>query len=275
MTISVVVVNHNGSETILHVIESILNQKQDYEKIILVDNNSQDGSVEAIGKHYPMVQVIMLKENCGLPYARNTGLSYTKSDFVLFVDDDVLLTDNCLEQMMSAMQEVRASVVCPRVMLYPENNTIQCDGAMIHFTGMLSLRHAYVEVEKYTPKQSITKGFIGACMLFDAKVLRYLGGFDEDFFFYFEDMELSYRFMALGYKICCEERAVVLHERGVGTEDLSFRGTGNYPLPRAYFNFRHRWLTLLIHYQIKTLILLSPALFLYEAAAFVESIRRG
>jgi hypothetical protein len=69
---------------------------------------------------------------------------------------------------------------------------------------------------------------------------------------------------------------VVLHERGAGTENLSFRGQEEvYPLKRAYFNFRHRWLTLLIHYQIQTLLLLSPALLLYEIATLAESIRRG
>lgn len=275
MTISAVLINHNGLATILRVIQSILNQKQECEKIILVDNGSRDGSVEAVRKNYPIIQIIELRENRGLPYARNIGLSHIQSDLVLFVDDDVLLTTGCLDQMMSAMSETQASVICPRIVLHPENNVLQCDGAAVHFAGMLSLHHAYEEVENHPPKQSMTNGFIGACMLFDTNILRSLGGFDEDYFFYFEDMELSYRFIAFGYKICCQERAVVLHERGVGTENLSFRGTGNYPLPRAYFNFRHRWLTLLIHYQIKTLILLSPALFLYEVAAFVESIRRG
>lgn len=275
MTISAVLINHNGGSTILRTIQSLLDQELVWDQIVLVDNASTDNSVEKVQQVYPLVQVEKLGENLGLPQARNIGLSKIQSDLVLFMDDDVFLTPKSVQYMISAMQETGASVVCPRIVLHPENETVQCDGAFIHFAGVLGLRHSFEKAALHAPSRTMTTGFIGASLLFDANCLKELGGFDEDYFFYFEDLEMSFRLVALGRKICCEERAVALHERGAGTANLSFRGQGTYPVKRAYYSLRHRWLTILIHYQLRTLFILSPALALYEVAAFLESIRRG
>jgi GT2 family glycosyltransferase len=275
MTISAVLVNFNSGDTILQAIQSLIEQGDVWDEITVVDNGSSDGSSLEVERCYPFVRIIALGENQGLSRARNAGLAAIQSDHVLFVDDDVYLSPGSLKKMMGALAETGASVVCPRVLLHPERDIVQCDGAGIHFMGVLSMRHPFRPAASTLAGRVMTSGFIGACMLFDAKLLRSLGGFDEDYFFYFEDLELSYRMTTLGYKICCEPGATVLHERGSGTENLSFRGKGAYPARRAYFTLRHRWLTIAIHYQLRTLLLLLPAFALYEFAAFVEVLRRG
>jgi len=275
MTISAVLVNFNSGSTILRAIQSLVEQGDIWDEIVVVDNGSSDGSDLEVGRCYPFVRVIDLGQNRGLSRARNAGLAAIPSDYVLFVDDDVYLTPGSLQKMMDALVETGASVVCPRVLLHPEDDIVQCDGAGIHFAGVLAMRHAFGQADSLPVGRTLTKGFIGACMLFDAKVLRSLGGFDEDYFFYFEDLELSYRMSSMGHKICCEASAVVLHERGTGTENLSFRGRGEYPAQRAYFTLRHRWLTILLHFQLRTVFFLLPAFALYESAAFAEVLRRG
>lgn len=275
MTISAVLVNFNSGGTILRAIQSLVEQGDVWDEIVVVDNGSSDGSDLEVGRCYPFVRIIVLGQNRGLSNARNAGLAAVQSDYVLFVDDDVYLTPSSLQKMMAALVEIGASVVCPRILLHPENDIVQCDGAGIHFTGVLDMRHPFGQAALLPVGRALTKGFIGACMLFDAKVLRSLGGFDEDYFFYFEDLELSYRMSSLGYKICCEASAVVLHERGAGTKNLSFRGEGAYPARRAYFTLRHRWLTILLHYRLRTVFFLLPVFVLYESAAFTEVLLRG
>jgi hypothetical protein len=107
------------------------------------------------------------------------------------------------------------------------------------------------------------------------EILAEVGGFDEDFFFQFEDMELSYRLRAMGQTFWCDSSAVAFHDPGQGTVGLSFRGSGAYPAQRAYYTLRHRWLTLLLHLQLRSALILAPALALYEMAAFLECARRG
>jgi GT2 family glycosyltransferase len=275
MRISALFINHNSDGTILKSIQAIMEQDFPFERVLVIDNGSTDGGPQQILRAFPNVEVIQLEENQGLSRARNIGLKRLESDLVLLLDDDVYLSKGALRLMVDAHLETGAAITCPRIVLLPETNTLQCDGAGIHFTGTLSLWHAYQPVDLHPPVRAMGNGFIGACLLVDRNVLDELGYFDEDYFFYFEDMELSYRVLALGYKICCEEHAVVYHERGEGTKNLSFRGIGSYPKKRAHFNLRNRWLTILIHYQARTLLLLFPAMMIYEFAAFVETTGRG
>lgn len=275
MKTSALFINHNSHGTILKSIQAVIEQDYPLEKIVVVDNASVDEDVQQIRRMFSNVEVIELRTNQGLSFARNVGLNAITSDMVLLVDDDVYLSDGALRLLVQAYHETNAVVVCPRIVLHPEGEFIQCDGASLHFSGMLALDHAYGSIQMHPPQRRFVRGFIGACLLVERRVLNELGNFDEDYFFYFEDMELSYRLFALGYKICCEERALALHDRGEGTANLSFRGSGLYPKRRAYFTLRNRWLTILIHYQIRTWIVLSPVLVLYELAAFLESMRRG
>ena len=275
MKTSALLINHNSGGTILKAIQSLIDQTYPLQTIMVVDNGSTDGTIEVIRNAFPPVQLMELGENRGLSYARNFGLSHLTSELVLLVDDDVYLSTDALQKMVDALRETGAVIVCPRIVLYPEITTIQCDGARIHFSGTLALCHAYEPASTRPPERVIANGFIGACLLADRETLMSAGGFDEDYFFYFEDLELSYRLRGLGYEICCEENAIAHHERGQGTQNLSFRGSGLYPTRRAYFNLRNRWLTTLIHYQTRTLFILFPILLIYEFAAFILSVKRG
>jgi len=158
---------------------------------------------------------------------------------------------------------------------YPEADRIQSDGAQIHMTGTLRVRHADQSMNSCPAKQIQTEAFIGACLLVHRQTLIAMAGFDPDYFFYFEDLELSYRLSSLGHKIVCAAQALAYHDRGKGTPGLSYRGSGSYPRQRAYYVIRNRWLTIALHFQPRTLMILSPMLALYELALFIGALSRG
>jgi GT2 family glycosyltransferase len=273
-TVSAVITNHKSEGTILNVLQALLQQDVPVERIIVVDNASGP-EADAIQQAYPQTRLIRLTENLGLAHARNVGLGEAESEFVLFLDDDVYPAPDCVRRMLEACLRGGADAICPRIVLHPANDVIQCDGASVHFAGMLALNHKDLRTAATHSTLEAVGAFIGACLLIRRKLLLDLAGFDGDYFFYFEDMELSYRLRSLGYSIWCEPLAVVSHDRGHGTPGLSFRSGGPYPSRRAYFTLRHRWLTLALHYERRTLVLLSPALALYELAAFLECLQRG
>ncbi len=273
-TVQAVLTNHDSQGTILKALNALLKQEYPIEKIIVVDNGSSEDA-SPIRQAYPEVCLIELGENTGLAHARNVGLAQTDSDYVLILDDDVYPAKDCVGRLLAAAIDTGAAAVCPRIVSHPGDSTIQCDGASIHFAGMLILEGRQLPAASAPTTLRACGGFIGACLLVKRQLLVDLGGFDEDYFFYFEDLELSFRLRGLGHKIWCEPNAVALHERGTGTPDLSFRGAGAYPRRRAYYTLRHRWLTILMHYRLRSLAVLAPALGLYELAAFVECIRRG
>jgi GT2 family glycosyltransferase len=273
--ISAVVVNFNGSDRILNCLDALSAQTTPLAEIIVVDNGSDDGSPGQIRAWFPKVQILELGENRGLPAARNAGLRLTTTELVLLVDNDVYLVDNCLSYLARAYCNYQPTVICPRICLIPERNIVQADGAAAHFVGTMVLRHGYLPVEDAPAQTVLVDGCIGACLLVDRAKTLAIGGFDETYFFYFEDLEFSIRLRALGHRLICEPSAVAYHDRGLGTPGLSFRGRGTYPPRRAYLTLRHRWLTILIHYRLRTLVVLAPALALYELATLVLALLQG
>lgn len=273
-SVSAVITYHESPETIGRVLDGLLQQDHVLEQIVIVDNGSRQG-LDHLASMPARVSVIRLPAGTGLSRARNVGLAKIQSEFALVLDDDIYLAPDCLNRMMAAGLETGASAVCPRIVFHPADAVIQCDGASIHFAGMLALNNKNASISGLPRTRHRCGAFIGACVLFNRQLLTGLGGFDEDYYFYFEDLELSYRLREHGHEIWCEPNGVVFHDRGLGTPALSFRGQERYPAQRAYFNLRHRWLTMLLHYQVRTLTALLPALALYDLAALAECIRRG
>ncbi len=274
-SVGAVVVNYNDEKRILKTLSALFNQDYPLQHVIVVDNGSADGSPSKIREHFPAATLIELGHNLGLSTARNRGLNALTTDLALLLDSDVYAQVDCLSLLVSAQQQEQAVLVCPRIRLFPERDTVQAEGAEIHFIGTMALRHAYLAVDQISPLRTEVNACIGACMLVDRQAVLTEGGFDELYFFYFEDLEFSLRLKAMGHKIVCEPAAQVVHDRGKGTVGLSFRGTEQYPQRRVYLVMRHRLLTLFIHFQGRTLFTLFPVLLLYEVATLSVALFQG
>ena len=275
MSVSAVVVNYNDGDSTIRCLEALSQQTTPPKRIVVVDNGSDDGSREQIQTLLPHVEVIELGENRGLSAARNVGLEAVSSDFVLLADSDVYLEPDALRRLLAALAETGATVVCPRIRLIPERDVVQSDGAAPHFIGTMTLLHGFRPVNELPAERARVPGCIGACYLLDRRRVLDAGGFDEAYFIYFEDLEFMLRLTAYGHDFVCEPAALAFHERGEGTVGLSFRGTGSYPPRRAYLHMRNRWLTILMHYRLSTLLLLLPVLALYELVVVVFALFRG
>jgi GT2 family glycosyltransferase len=275
LPVTVVVVSYNGGERVLRVLRALQKQSTPLAAVLVVDNGSTDGSQERIRSEFPAVELMQMTENRGLPAARNAGLGRATTELVLLLDHDVYVDPDCVGRMVDLYRERRPAVICPRIRLDPERNEIQSDGAEAHFIGTMRLRRAEQPSGSSAELPESVPACIGACMLVQRRLVLQAGGFDELYFFYFEDHEFCLRLRALGHDILWEPRAVVYHERGAGTPGLSFRGRGTYPARRLYFTVRHRLLTVLVHYHWRTLLVLAPALGLYELAGGALAVATG
>jgi len=275
-TVSGVIVTYNGGSKVVRCIEALRAQSVPFAEIIVVDNASTDGSPAVIRSQYPDVRLVELPENRGPSASRNESLGIATGDLVLWIDNDIYADRDCLEKLLAARQLDPAELVVPRIVLIPEETTVQADGGEAHFIGTLTLRNGFTPIDR---TRDFGRSRIGAspsgCMLMDRRVATSVGGFDDSYFFYFEDFEFSLRTRILGHRILCEPAAVVRHDRGTGNPGLAFRGSGKYPPERAFLLMRNRLRILLTHYAMRTLLLLAPALFLYEFATFTLAVTRG
>ncbi|HSG63816.1 MAG TPA: glycosyltransferase family 2 protein [Gammaproteobacteria bacterium] len=282
-TIGAVVTSFNGGDGVLRCLDSLVASRSLIEQIVVVDGGSTDGSPERIASRHPHVRILELGENLGPCVARNTGLRSLTTDLALLIDDDVYLAPTALALMLDAYVESGGgSIVCPRILLYPESDLIHSDGVAPHFLGTMTLRHGFSRRSDHSdhsgteqPAAVGVKGCLSACLLAEREPVLQAGGFEEIYFFYFEDLEFSLRMRSLGYTVLCVERALAYHERGSGTAGLAFRGAAEYPQKRYYLSERNRLMTILIHYRLATIVLLVPPLLVYELASLSFALKQG
>jgi GT2 family glycosyltransferase len=273
-TVGAVVVNFNGGDRVLRVIEALMQQTLALTQIVVVDNNSSDGSPRRIRERYPEVQVEQLPANIGLSAARNAGLKSLHTDLAFMVDHDIYAEAPAVELLVEAYCNHQVAVVCPRIRLLPERGVVQMEGAAIHFLSLLILCNGYSDVNVLSNEGHLVDAFTGGCLLMHRRSILDAGGFDEMFFFYFEDLELAFRLRSQGLRFWCEPLAEVFHEPAEGTRDLSYRRGLEYPRRRAYLTMRNRLLVILIHYRLRTILLLLPVLTMFEIAALLTVLQK-
>ncbi|MDJ1008230.1 MAG: glycosyltransferase family 2 protein [Paracoccaceae bacterium] len=272
--VSAVVISFNGGDRLLACIAALAGEGDAVGEIILVDNGSDDGSAERAMDLHPALHVVDLADNPGPSVARNRGLETARNRRVLLVDADTEVTPGSVALLAHELDAAGAAIACPRLVFAPEAQRIQCDGAAPHFIGSLILQNANAPVGHGGAPVDVD-GLISTTLMVDRDTVLAAGGFNEAFFFYFEDLEFGLRMRLLGHRILCVPGAVVLHDRGEGYPGLSFRGAGTYPARRAYLSMRNRILTIAICFHWRTILAALPAFVLYEMATVGFAASRG
>lgn len=259
--LSVVVVNYNGISTVLETIESIYRLEGVRPSIILIDDGSTDGSLEAVKERFPEVEIHAEPANTKrLNRLRNKGLRLARSKYVLLTDNDIVFDSRFALEMLSAFEaDDRVAVCLPRLMDSVEKTRIFHIGGKVHYVGTtvkikadVSDERERIDLEQGDPYLSVGGG-IG---LFDRSKLERVGWFDEDYALAWgDDGELHQRFLLAGFRCLLVPRAFCFHE---------FKPFGKTRHYRARGQLHNRWRYLLTHHSARTLVLIAPALVFYE-----------
>jgi len=222
--VSVIIVNYNGKPHLEKCLESLMNV--DYEKyeVILVDNNSNDDSLEFVKNVYPSVIIIKLDKNYGFAEPNNIGAKIAKGDFLLFLNNDTKVNPNFIQEMVNVFNQ-DSKIAISQSLLLKTNGEIESSGDFIDIIG-----RAYMSKEKVTEVKEIL-GARGACMMVRKNIFWELGGFDKNFFASFEDVDLSWRAWIWGYKIVLVPNSIVYHTGGQTVQllrsEIKFHGVKN------------------------------------------------
>ena len=222
--VSVIIVNYNGKALLEKCLESLAKVNYENFEIILVDNNSTDGTVEFVTKTYPSIIIIKLDSNRGFAEPNNIGAKIASGKYLLFLNNDTVVTPNFISEMVKVIEKDKKIAICQSLLLRLDGS-IDSSGDFIDQLGVV-----YNSTTKINEIREISSAR-GASMLIRKNVFEELDGFDEKFFVSFEDVDISWRAWMIDYKSILVPKSIVHHLGGqtiMGKKpEIAFHGFKN------------------------------------------------
>lgn len=227
--IAVIIPNWNGLDFIEDCLQALRQQTLAH-TVIVVDNGSKDGSMELIRDKYPEVQLHAFEDNAGFAGGVNRGIRPALEqgfEYVVLLNNDAVAAPDWLERLVAAAEAyTEAGIITSKIRHY-EDNRLDSTGDFYSVWGFAFPRGRDEEDRgQYDgpDKREIFAGSGGAS-LYRTDVLREIGLFDERFFAYFEDVDISFRAQLAGWKVRYEPAAVVRHRIGQTSRRANHAGT--------------------------------------------------
>lgn len=237
MNVVTIILNWNGKQDSLECLKSLLNIKHPgwSHQILVVDNGSNDGSTEAIKKDFPQVTLIENQENKGFAVANNQALEWGRKNgmnLAILLNNDTVVTREAFDLLVKqAKENNQVGAVVPVIRYYNSSQVWYAGGKFIRPFGRVEAMRRVISSKPYP-----VEIFSGCCVLIPMKVLSEASLlFDERYFLYLEDTDLSLRLGQKGYKIWLVPQAVVYHK-------VSRSSGGNKAPDPIYYQVRNNLL---------------------------------
>ncbi len=238
MKLSIIIVSYNVKNLLKQAIDSLLVAAMDIEsEIFVVDNASKDGTVGFVQETYPNINIIANNKNVGFSVANNQAISKAKGEYVLVINPDTVTPPDTLTKAISFLDDhTNAGSLGVRMLdgngdFLPESKRglptpwvsfCKLSGLYLLFPKSKTFNRYYMGwVNEFETEQ--VDVLTGAFMLLRKKALNKVGLFDEHFFMYGEDVDLSYRLSLAGYKNYYLPTVYITHFKGQSTHKLSVR----------------------------------------------------
>ena len=217
---SVVVPVWNGRRWLPGLIASLRAQTFAPDELIAVDNGSTDGSLEWLAEHAPEARIVELGRNTGFACAANRGIAEATGEIVALVNTDVELAPEWLERALAALGEGVGAVATKMVDL-ADPGVLYDAGDVLRRDGVCEQRGRFRADEgRWDAPGEVFAACAGAA-LYRREAVVALGGFDERFFSYLEDVDLGLRLRLAGWRCAWEPRAVARHAGGGSAGQLA------------------------------------------------------
>jgi len=259
--VTIGVVNYNGGNVLPDTLRSIRGLDFPVAEVIIVDNGSTDGSREWIVENYPGFRCIPLSENRGPAGARNVILQEARTDLVFTMDNDVSLERDSVGRLVEVMGKVPRAAAChPEFHDVSDPNITHYNGGWIHYLCAFVPRKADPGPR---PEYEVFDTVSGGALLIDRNAALRIGGFDEDYFFNWEDGDFAARLTLAGYA-CLNVPGATVHHRSKP------RGTS-----KVFYQVRNRWFFILKLYSGRTILFTAPMLLFYEISQALFLVLKG
>ena len=257
---SVVIVNWNGRYWLEQCLPTLQAQTSPSFEIIVVDNGSDDGSVSWLQAEWPTIRLLALPENTGFAKANNLGIQATSSPYILTLNNDTLVEPDWVEQMITAVTTPDIGMVACQMQQWQHPHLLDSAGIELDWSGIAWNRGHNQPAHQHTTSQDVFGPCAGAA-LYRRQMLEEIGLFDEDFFAYYEDVDLAWRAQQAGWRCVYQPQARVRHWH-------SATASHNPPL-KTFLLGRNKLWAILKNYPWPALIWAWPFILGYDGAAII------
>lgn len=217
--VAIVVLNWNGIEDTLLCLESLLSQSYKQLHIVVIDNGSIDNSKAVLEKfkieHSDKIEIIYNPINFGFAGGVNTGIEWALNEdfeYVALFNNDAVADKNWLKELVETATDKKVGI-STGLLLHADGKTIDSTGDWFSKWGLAFPRNRGDKILK-APKAGLVFGATGGASLYKTALLRDIGLFDEDFFAYYEDVDISFRAQLAGWKVAYTPEAIAYHKQG-------------------------------------------------------------
>ncbi len=262
-TLSVLIVAWNSREELARTLPALLPELDEGDELIVVDNDSGDGTPEAAIALAPAARIVRSGRNAGFAAGCNEGAALARGDLLVILNPDAAPRPGLGEAIRRPWLEQRGWAAWQALVAGGDGTTINSAGNPVHFTGIVWAGGHGRPIEAAPPAGEVA-ALSGACLAIPRRTWEEAGGFPERFFLYHEDVDLSLRLRLAGGALGIEPGAVVDHDYEFGAREHKWRWLE-----------RNRWAFLIRVYPASLLLLLAPALILTELALIPASFAAG
>ena len=257
--VSVVVINWNHGDFLSACLDALLAQEYPAFEIIVIDNDSTDNSLEGFSSRFPAVRLVRNAQNVGFARALNQAIRLTQASLIISLNPDVTVRSGFLMEMARASRQAdRVGMVAPRLLRAHDPRLLDSTGLFVNRQrrpwerGQGQLDHGQYDGGAFV------FGACGGAALYKREMLQdvCMGEefFDEDFFAYYEDVDLAWRAQSRGWQAVYAPQAAATHVRGSGDTLRKCRQSGRGPR----LALRNRYLTALKNDSLAGFVLDLP-----------------
>ncbi len=260
--LSIIIVNWNTKDLLRNCLDSVYKTVSELIfEVIVVDNFSSDGSVAMLEKEFPSVIKIVNKENKGFGAANNQAFPVMKGEYALLLNSDAVLKPHAVKKLWDFCESnEKAAIVCGQLL----NADGSKQNSVASFPSLLTLAVNNSLLEYLFPRRYPSKRYehkspievdsvIGACMMIRKEALEEIGGFDERYFFFFEETDLAYKMRRNGWKIYQVPDAFIYHLQG---QSIGHQARSRIEFFRSRYQFLIKWHDLPYYVVAKGIIFL-------------------
>jgi len=223
--VSVVIPTWNLKKDLGECIDSIKSSTYNCYEIIVVDNNSTDGTIELLNESYKDVILIRNSENLGFAAAVNKGIEKAidlDSKFVFVLNNDAIIYPSTLTRLVEISRSIsRLGIIVPKVMFYDHQDIIYSIGDKVFPLFPIPIRIGFKKKDRQKYNKIFHLDYVTGCaMLIPIETIKKVGFFNENFFMYYEDAEFCFRTKKENLKIICDGNNRVLHKVALSSKNI-------------------------------------------------------